>query len=71
MEAIIEGLDDYLSSEVATAALTGESWGGSAFAWLHGFRRVPVRYDRRVDMHEAMLPPACCPTCSRRLWASL
>jgi len=40
-------------------------------AWLHGFRRLLVRYERRADMHEAFLDLACCLICFRRLRASL
>ncbi|MEU6395282.1 transposase, partial [Streptomyces sp. NPDC046939] len=27
------------------------------FAWLHGFRRLRVRWERRADIHEAFLLP--------------
>jgi transposase len=37
------------------------------FAWLHGFRRLLVRYERRADMHEALLRLACCLICFRRI----
>lgn len=37
------------------------------FAWLHGFRRLLVRYERRADMHEGLLRLACCLICLRRL----
>jgi len=40
-------------------------------AWLHGFRRLLERYERRADMHEAFLALACCLICFRRLRASL
>jgi transposase len=40
-------------------------------AWLHGFRRLLVRYERRADMHEAFLALACCLICFRRLRSSL
>jgi transposase len=39
-------------------------------AWLHGFRRLLVRYERRADMHEALLRLACCLICFRRLQKS-
>jgi transposase len=32
-------------------------------AWLHRFRRLRTRYDRRVDIHEAFLTLACCLVC--------
>ena len=41
-----------------------------SFAWLHRFRRLLVRYERRADIHEAFLTLACCMICFRRLKAS-
>ncbi|MGW0034408.1 transposase, partial [Streptomyces sp. NPDC003314] len=29
-------------------------------AWLHGFRRLRVRWERRDDIHEALLGLATC-----------
>jgi transposase len=29
-------------------------------AWLHGFRRLPIRWERRDDIHEAFLGLATC-----------
>ena len=37
------------------------------FAWLHHFKRLLVRYDRRDEIHEAFLAIACCLVCHRRL----
>ena len=37
------------------------------FAWLHQFKRLLVRYERRADMHEAFLALGCCLVCYRRL----
>jgi transposase len=37
-----------------------------AFAWLHNFKRLLVRYDRRHEIHEAFLAIACCLVCFRR-----
>ena len=37
------------------------------FAWLHHFKRLLVRYDRRAEIHEAFLALACCLVCFRRL----
>jgi transposase len=37
------------------------------FAWLHGFRRLRVRWERRADIHEAFLKLACCLITHRRL----
>jgi transposase len=36
-------------------------------SWLHQFRRLRVRYDRRADVHEAFLQLACCVICWRKL----
>jgi len=41
------------------------------FAWLHQFKRLLVRYDRRAEIHEAFLALACCLVCFRRLHNSL
>ena len=40
------------------------------FAWLHQFKRLLVRYDRRHDIHEAFVAIACCLVCFRRLRSS-
>ena len=40
------------------------------FAWLHNFKRLLVRYDRRAEIHEAFLALACCLVCFRRLQPS-
>ncbi len=37
------------------------------FAWLHQFKRLLVRYDRRAEIHEAFLALGCCLVCFRRL----
>jgi transposase len=37
------------------------------FAWLHQFKRLLVRYDRRHEIHEAFLALGCCIVCYRRL----
>ncbi len=37
------------------------------FAWLHQFKRLLVRYDRRADIHEAFLALGCCLICWRQL----
>jgi transposase len=36
------------------------------FAHLHQFKRLLVRYERRSEMHEAMLALGCCLICFRR-----
>jgi len=40
------------------------------FAWLHQFKRLLVRYDRRAEIHEAFLALGCCLVCFRRLQRS-
>ena len=35
--------------------------------WLHQFRRLRVRYERRADIHEAFLSLGCSIICFRRL----
>jgi transposase len=40
------------------------------FAWLHHFKRLLVRYDRRAEIHEAFLAIGCCLVCFRRLACS-
>jgi transposase len=37
------------------------------FAWLHGFRRLRIPWERRADMHEAFLKLACCLIIHRQL----
>jgi len=41
------------------------------FAWLHHYKRLLVRYDRRAEIHEAFLALACCLVCFRRLQTSV
>ncbi len=41
------------------------------FAWLHHFKRLLIRYDRRREIHEAFLALGCCLVCFRRLRNSL
>ncbi len=36
-------------------------------AWLHQFRRLRVRYERRADIHEAFLLLGCIVICGRTL----
>ncbi|MFD8671185.1 IS5 family transposase [Streptomyces microflavus] len=31
-----------------------------SFAWLRGFKRLRIRWERRADIHEAFLKLACC-----------
>ena len=37
------------------------------FAWLHAFRRLRTRSERRADTHHAMLSLACSIICLRNL----
>jgi transposase len=37
------------------------------FARLHQFKRLLLRYQRRAEMHHALLALACCLVCFRRL----
>ncbi|MEV7834920.1 IS5 family transposase [Streptomyces subrutilus] len=41
-----------------------------AFAWLHQFKRLRIRYERRADLHQGLLEPACSLICLRRLRTS-
>lgn len=38
------------------------------FAWLHAFRRLRTRYERRADTHQAMISLACSIICLRNLF---
>lgn len=40
-------------------------------AWLHQFRRLRTRYERRADIHQAFLSIGCILICFRTLRASL
>lgn len=37
------------------------------FAWLHGYRRLQTRYERRADIHDAFLTLACALICAHAL----
>ena len=39
-------------------------------SWLHQFRRLRIRYERRLDIHEAFLTLACALICHRFLESS-
>lgn len=41
-----------------------------AFAWLHPFKRLRIRYERRADLHQGLLGLACGLICLRRLRTS-
>jgi transposase len=36
-------------------------------SWLHQHRRLRVRYERRADIHEALLTIGCCLICFKQL----
>lgn len=38
-----------------------------SFAWLHGFRRLRIRWERQADIYEAFLKLACCLITHRQL----
>ena len=40
------------------------------FSGLHNFRRLRTRYERRADIHQAMISVACSVICLRRLLSS-
>jgi transposase len=37
------------------------------FAWLHAFKRLAIRYERRGDIQQGLLGLGCCIICARRL----
>lgn len=37
------------------------------FAWLHNFRRLRTRYERRPELHEAFMRLGCAVICQRML----
>lgn len=41
------------------------------FAWLHRFRRLRVRFERRADLHEGLLHLGCAVICWQLLGDSL
>lgn len=41
-----------------------------AFAWLHQFKRLRIRYERRADLHQGLLELACSLVCLLRLRSS-
>ncbi len=41
-----------------------------AFAWLHQFKRLRIRYERRADLHQGLLELACSIICLRRIRTS-
>jgi transposase len=41
------------------------------FAWLHAFKRLRTRYERRADIHLGLLQLACALICYRQLPVNL
>jgi transposase len=41
-----------------------------AFVWMHQFKRLRTRYERRADLHQSLLEPACGLICLCRLRTS-
>ena len=37
------------------------------FSWLHQYRRLRIRYERRADIHEAFLSLACSLICLKQV----
>ena len=40
------------------------------FAWLHALKRLRTRYERRADIHHALLTLTCVIICLRKLRGS-
>lgn len=38
-----------------------------SFAWLHNFRRLRTRYERRAELHLAFMQLGCAVICQRAL----
>jgi transposase len=50
------------------SGLGRERWVvGRTLSWLHQYRRLRVRYERREDIHEAFLTIGCCLICFKAL----
>ncbi|WP_346056027.1 transposase, partial [Amycolatopsis dongchuanensis] len=41
------------------------------FAWLHQFKRLRIRWERRADIHLGLMHLACVLVCYRKLPTSL
>ena len=50
-----------------SAVLPKRSIVERTIAWLHGFRRLRIRWERRADIHEAFLKLGCCLITHRQL----
>lgn len=52
------------------SGLGGERWVVErSFAWLHNFRRLRIRYERRAELHLAFMQLGCAVICRRALAA--
>ena len=40
-----------------------------SFAWLHAFKRLRTRYERRADIHLRLMQLACALICHTRGWS--
>jgi hypothetical protein len=58
-------------SQFSTAATRRLLDGFPHRAWLHSFKRLLIRYERRADIHHALLALGCCLVCFRRLSNSI
>jgi transposase len=70
---ICDGRGVPLAVRLTTANRNDSQVVERTFAWLSQFRRLRVRYDRRVDIHEAFLSLGCaliCWQCLRKTWTA-
>jgi hypothetical protein len=51
------------SSRASGSAATGMWWSGRSLAWLVGYRRLQVRYERRTDILLGFVHLACALIC--------
>jgi len=58
------------ASRTAPAWADTAGWSSAAFAWLHAFKHLRTRYERRADIHLGLLRLACALICYRHLPAS-
>jgi hypothetical protein len=55
------------SAGTAPGSAASGGWWSAQFAWLHQFRRLRLRYERRADIHEAFLAIGCSLSCLKLL----